>query len=256
MRKNLEKIFASASIVVAIVLIMILLVTVFGGIEAEEFDSKLVRGLMITLAVLYFILSAVTLTLAFVSSEAVKEIVIRSEQKGSVRASIGVVRKLVRTTCAEVDGVKCNKVALVTDEYGVRLKIGVRVVDKDVVEVETYIRTLLEDVFYGALGFRFHTIEIKVVSLQPKYKADKQVIGRRVEERLEELAAEEAANAEAVAEVTEETADSQISDVAAETAADGTSDEAVVEAEEQSAEEELSENEEPEFPEPEDESDR
>lgn len=189
MKKNLEKIFASCSIVVAIILIMVLLVTAFGGIDAEEFDSELVRGLLITLAVLYVALSVVSLVLIFINSDVVKEITIRQDKGGIARVSVGVITKLVKNTCKEVEGVKCQKVALVNNEYGVRLKLNVKVVDKDVIEAETYIRTLLEDVFEGEFGFRFSSIEIKVTALTPKYKADHEAVQAKVDERLAQIKA-------------------------------------------------------------------
>lgn len=190
MKKNLEKIFASCSIVVAIILIMVLIVTAFGGINAEEFDSKLVQGLLITLAILYIALSVVSLVLIFINSDVVKEITIRQDKGGTSRVSVGVITKLVKNTCKEIEGVKCQKVALVNNEYGVRLKVNVKVVDKDVVEAETYIRTLLEDVFEGEFGFRFNSIEIKVTALTPKYKADHEAVQTKVDERLAQLKAE------------------------------------------------------------------
>lgn len=192
MKKNLEKIFASCSIVVAIILIMVLVVTAFGGIEATEFESKLVQGLIVTLAILYLVLAGVSLVLIFVNSDVVKEITLRQEKGGSVRVSANVVTKLVKQTCKQVEGVKCQKVALVSDEYGVRLKVNVKVVDKDVIEAETYLRTLLEDVFFGEFGFKFSSIEIKVMALTPKYKADQAAVQAKVEKKLEEMNAQEA----------------------------------------------------------------
>lgn len=192
MKKNLEKIFASCSIVVAIILIMVLVVTAFGGIEATEFESKLVQGLIVTLAILYLVLAVVSLVLIFVNSDVVKEITLRQEKGGSVRVSANVVTKLVKQTCKQVEGVKCQKVALVSDEYGVRLKVNVKVVDKDVIEAETYLRTLLEDVFFGEFGFKFSSIEIKVMALTPKYKADQAAVQAKVEKKLEEMNAQEA----------------------------------------------------------------
>lgn len=205
MKKNLEKIFASCSIVVAVILIMVLVVAAFGGIEPDEFNSKLVRGLIVTLAILYIVLAVVSLVLIFVNSDVVKEITIRQEKGGSVRVSSQVVSKLVKQSCKQVEGVKCQKVALVTDEYGVRLKLNVKVVDKDVVESETYVRTLLEDVFLGEFGFKFSSIEIKVMALTPKYKADEADIQSKVEAKLAQLKAEEARQ-ETVAEAETETA--------------------------------------------------
>ncbi len=205
MKKNLEKIFASCSIVVAVILIMVLVVAAFGGIEPDEFNSKLVRGLIITLAILYIVLAIVSLVLIFVNSDVVKEITLRQEKGGSVRVSSQVVSKFVKQTCKQIEGVKCQKVALVTDEYGVRLKLNVKVVDKDVVEAETYVRTLLEDVFLGEFGFKFSSIEIKVMALTPKYKADAADIQSKVETKLAQMKAEEAR--EEVAAETEETAE-------------------------------------------------
>ena len=227
MKKNLEKIFASCSIVVAVILIMVLVVAAFGGIEPDEFNSKLVRGLIVTLAILYIVLAVVSLVLIFVNSDVVKEITIRQEKGGSVRVSSQVVSKLVKQTCKQVEGVKCQKVVLVTDEYGVRLKLNVKVVDKDVVESETYVRTLLEDVFLGEFGFKFSSIEIKVMALTPKYKADEADIQSKVEAKLAQLKAEEARQ-ETVAEAETETAAEEapvdenaedVQDVAEETAA-------------------------------------
>lgn len=196
MKKNLEKIFASCSIVVAIILIMVLVVTAFGGIDANEFNSKLVRGLIITLAILYLVLSIISLVLIFVNSDVVKEITLRQEKGGSVRVSSNVITKFVKNTCKQVEGVKCQKVALVSDEYGVRLKTNVKVVDKDVLETETYLRTLLEDVFLGEFGFKFSSIEIKVMALTPNYKADQAEVQAKVEKKLAEMKAQEEKNAQ------------------------------------------------------------
>ena len=196
MKKNLEKIFASCSIVVAFILIMVLVVTAFGGVDANEFNSKLVRGLIITLAILYLVLSIISLVLIFVNSEVVKEITLRQEKGGSVRVSSNVITKFVKTTCKQVEGVKCQKVALVSDEYGVRLKTNVKVVDKDVLETETYLRTLLEDVFLGEFGFKFSSIEIKVMALTPNYKADQAAVQAKVEKKLAEMKAQEEKNAQ------------------------------------------------------------
>lgn len=191
MKKNLEKIFASASIIVAVILIMILIVTAFGGIDAAQFESELVRGLLITLAILYFVLAVVALVLMFVNTDVIKEVIIRTETGGSVRVSSKVITKMIKKACAEIEGLKCKKVAIVQDDYGVRLKINVKIVDKDVVEVETYLRTLLTDMFFGEFGFKFESIEIKVMVLTPKYKSDKQAIEAIVAEKVAEIRAEQ-----------------------------------------------------------------
>lgn len=216
MKKNIEKILASASIVIAFVLTVILLVTVFGGIEQQDFDNSLVKGLFITLAVLYFVTAGGLLVMLFVASDAVKEITLRSEQGGSCKATLAVIRKLVKESFRDVQGVKTGKVALVVNENGVKLRVSVRITDRDVFETETYLRTLLEEVFKGALGFRFHTIEFKVVEFQAKFKPDK----AKIEEEVAEKVAAHTPNYASVAGMVEQTADA--ADETEETVADET----------------------------------
>ena len=253
MKKNIEKILASASIVIAFVLTIILLVTVFGGIEQQDFDNNLVKGLFITLAVLYFVTAGGLLVMLFVASDAVKEITLRSEQGGSCKATLGVIRKLVKESFRDVQGVKTGKVALVVNENGVKLRVTVKITDRDVFETETYLRTLLEEVFKGALGFRFHTIEFKVVEFQAKFKPDKSKIDAEVAEKVaahtpnyasvpgavEQQVTETAAESEEVAEAAESAAEADADEIAAESAAEADADEIAAEsaAEEVEAEE-------------------
>lgn len=172
MKKNMMRIFATANAVVALVFVIVLLVTAFGGISVEEFDNSLVKGLFISLGVIYLLLTGVTLAMLFINDELVKEIVLRSDKEGGTRTTVGVVKKITKNTAALVEGVKCSKCAVVVNEYGVRLKITVVVRERDVREVENYLRALLEDAFMGALNFRFYSIEIKVKKLKPNHKVD------------------------------------------------------------------------------------
>lgn len=185
MRKNIERILGAASIVIAFVLTVILLVTVFGGIEQSEFDNNLVKGLFITLAVLYFVLAGGLLAMLFGTSDAVKEITLRSEQGGSCKATLGIIRKLVKESFRDIPGVKTGKVTLVVNEFGVKLRVSVKITDRDVFETETYLRTLLEETFAGALGFRFHSIEFRVVEFRAKFKPDAEKIDAEVREKVE-----------------------------------------------------------------------
>ncbi len=253
MRKNIERILGAASIVIAFVLTVILLVTVFGGIEQSEFDNNLVKGLFITLAVLYFVLAGGLLAMLFGASDAVKEITLRSEQGGSCKATLGIIRKLVKESFRDIPGVKTGKVSLVVNEFGVKLRVSVKITDRDVFETETYLRTLLEETFAGALGFRFHAIEFRVVEFRAKFKPDAEKIDAEVREKVEahtpnyasipgavEQKALVESDAEATAAAEEETLSAEADE--AESAADETP---AIESEEQPAadaeEEEISE---------------
>lgn len=223
MKKNIEKILASAGLIIAVVLIIILVVTAFGGIEQSEFDNQLVKGLIITLSVLYLLLAISSLVMLFMNNDAVKEITLRSEQGGSCKATLGVIRKLVKETFYGLEGVKTGKVALIVNEYGVKLKVSVRVTDRDVFETETYMRTLLEEVFKGALGFKFHTIEFKIVALQAKFKPDKAKVAEEVAEKVADHTANYAALPNMVETSVSPVTETEESVVAAEEAAESAS---------------------------------
>lgn len=227
MKKNIEKILASASAIVALVLIVILVVTAFGGITPEEFDNELVQGLIVTLGALYLLLTAATIAMIFAGSDAVREITLRSEQGGNCKATLGVIRKLVKETFSGIQGVRMGKVSLIVNEYGVKLRVAVRITDRDVFETETYLRTLLEEVFKGALGFKFHTIEFKVVSLQARFKPD----AEKVEAAVAEKVAEHTPNYAVIPNMVESAAP-----------ADETPEEAIPEAAEAVAEEAVAES--------------
>ncbi|MDE5601046.1 MAG: hypothetical protein K2J16_00950 [Clostridia bacterium] len=204
MKKNLEKIFASASIVVAVILIMILLITAFGGIKVEEFKSDLVRGLFITLAILYIVLSGLALTLMFIRSDVVKDVVVKSEKGGAVRVSTKVINKSVKQACLQLEGVKCKKVAIVQDDYGTHLKVNIKVMDENTMRLEAYLRALLEEIFLSEFGFRFMSIETKIMVKTPKTKEDMDKLAAVASEKAEAIIAErEKEMAEEATEATE-----------------------------------------------------
>ena len=134
---------------------------------------------------LYFVLAGGLLAMLFGASDAVKEITLRSEQGGSCKATLGIIRKLVKESFRDIPGVKTGKVTLVVNEFGVKLRVSVKITDRDVFETETYLRTLLEETFAGALGFRFHSIEFRVVEFRAKFKPDAEKIDAEVREKVE-----------------------------------------------------------------------
>lgn len=250
MKKTMLKIFATASAIIAIVFVIVLLVAVFGGITVEEFDNALVKGLFVTLGSIYILIMAFVLTMLFINDETVKEIVLRSDKEGGTRTTVGVVRKITKDTVALVEGVKCTKSAIIVNEYGVRLKIAVTVKGRDIEEIESYIRALLEDAFMGALNFKFYSIEIKVKKLEPKHKVNAEAImaeadAKREEARLEEAAAEDAEKAEEIpVEVVPATEEVEVAEETAEVAEETPEEvHAEEEAEEENAEEAESEEE-------------
>ena len=202
MKKNILRIFATASVVVALVFVIVLLVAAFGGIGEEDFNNGLVQGLFVALAIVFILLSAATLTFLFINDEAAKEIVLRADKEGATRTTVGVVKKIAKETVALVEGAKCTRCAIVANDYGVRLKITIKVKDIDVGDAERYVRACLEDAFLGKLNFKFYSIEIKVNQLKSKYAVD---VNKVKAESDAEAKAEECAETEPTADAVVET---------------------------------------------------
>ena len=175
-KRNLEKIFTTAAVVLAVILIAVLIVIVFGGIPAKDLDSKLAKGLILTLGIIFVLLAGTSLAFIFMNNDAIKEITLRTNTSDKTRVSLPAVRKMIKTTCAQIEGVKCKGIKLTVSDYGVKLKVAVSVIDKDVEQVEAYIRNLIADVFDKALGFAFSAIEISITKFVPSYQPNVQEI--------------------------------------------------------------------------------
>lgn len=205
LKRNLERIFTTAAVVLAIILIAVLIVIVFGGIPAKDLDSKLAKGLILTLGIIYLLLAGASIAFIFVDNEAIKEITLRSNTSQKTRVSLPAVRKMIKNTCAQIDGVKCKGIKLTVSDYGVKLKVSVSVVDKDVEQVEGYIRNLISDVFNKTLGFTFSAIEISIVKYVPSYQPNVQEIIAKSDAELAEKK-----NTEADAVVSEDIAEEPV----------------------------------------------
>ena len=222
LKRNLEKIFTTAATILALILIIILLVIAYGGIDAKDLDNSLVKGLFITLAIIFGLLATTALVLLFINDEAIKEITLRTNSAQKTRVTVFAVKKLVVKACSEIEGVKCKGIKLTTSDYGVKLKVKIAVKEKDVEQVEAYVRNMIKDIFANALGFAFSAIEIEIMKFEPAYKpnvaaiiakADEELATKKEEETAEEpkeevvedAPVEEAAEVEEVAPVEEET---------------------------------------------------
>ena len=222
LKRNLEKIFTTAATILALILIIILLVIAYGGIDAKDLENSLVKGLFITLAIIFGLLATTALVLLFINDDAIKEITLRTNSAQKTRVTVFAVKKLVVKACSEIEGVKCKGIKLTTSDYGVKLKVKIAVKEKDIEQVEAYVRNMIKDIFANALGFAFSAIEIEIMKFEPAYKpnvaaiiakADEELATKKEEETAEEpkeevvedAPVEEAAVVEEVAPVEEET---------------------------------------------------
>ncbi|HKL93975.1 MAG TPA: hypothetical protein VJZ69_01670 [Clostridia bacterium] len=208
-KKIFEKILAIGNTTVALVFVIVLLVTMFGGIDAAEFNNSLLRGLFTSLGIVYLLLATGSVVYQFVDTDAVKEIVINTDKQTSTKATATVIKKIAKQHIATIEGVKCTKVVISLTEYGVRLKVGIKVVDKEIQEIAAVLKCLLEDVYYETLGYRFYAIDFKVLSLKSTYASDMEKIEEQAKENVEAQRLASKAALEKAAEQIDTDADAQ-----------------------------------------------
>lgn len=169
-KKLFEKILTIVGIILALVFAAVLLTTIFGGIEYEEFDNSLVRGLFLALGAIYLVVSVLILINLFSDNDIVKEIAVNRDRTGSTKATASIIKKLTKKYIKTVEGVKCTKVTLLLTEYGVNLRINVKMQNVEIKESTTYIKKLLDNVFDTTLDYKFHSIDFKVQALKSNYE--------------------------------------------------------------------------------------
>lgn len=186
MKKTLTRILGASVSIVASLLIIILVITAFGGIKVEDIQKGLGKGLIIALSVIFLALMIVFFALLFSSDDVIKEIIIKSEHKGSVYATMSVIRKTVKKATAEMEGIKTGKVNVISTEFGVRLIVNVKVVDQDAEIAAARVRLALEDEFKGSLGYTFNSIEVRIKSLQSQYAVNNEEIAKKADKEIKE----------------------------------------------------------------------
>lgn len=180
MKKIILKIFTTATTLIALFFIVFLILTTFGRVPVEEFNNTIVRTICIILGGLFLLLSITSHVILYINDDVVKEIVLRSGKEGTARTSLAVVKKITKNTIKGLEGVKCRKCAVVSNDYGIRLKVWIVVKDRDMKETEELVRAYLEDAFLGALDFRFFAIDVHLKQIDAKHKVDKEEIMQKI----------------------------------------------------------------------------
>lgn len=192
MRKKLfDKVLSVASTLIALIFVVILLVTIFGGIDVKDFENTLVKGLFVAFAVIYLATSIGAMIYVFVDSDALKDVILNSENGSNTRSSAAVIKKIVKKSMSDVEGVKCQKIGLVSTEYGVRLKVAIKITGRDIQQTSIYLKCLLEDTFLKMLGYKFYSIDFKISSLKSDYVPKKEAIEAKAKKIYETIKPED-----------------------------------------------------------------
>lgn len=214
MRKKLfDKVLSVASTLIALIFVVVLLVTIFGGIDVKDFQNTLVKGLFLAFAAIYLATSIGAMIYVFMDSDALKDVILNSENGSNTRSSSAVIKKIVKKSMAEVEGVKCQRIGLVSTEYGVRLKVAIKITGREIQQTSIYLKCLLEDMFLKTLGYKFYSIDFKISSLKTDYVPKKEAIEDKAKQIYETIKPEvdtpEVLNVSSESETTTEQTESE-----------------------------------------------
>ena len=214
MRKKLfDKVLSVASTLIALIFVVVLLVTIFGGIDVKDFQNTLVKGLFLAFAAIYLATSIGAMIYVFMDSDALKDVILNSENGSNTRSSSAVIKKIVKKSMAEVEGVKCQRIGLVSTEYGVRLKVAIKITGREIQQTGIYLKCLLKDMFLKTLGYKFYSIDFKISSLKTDYVPKKEAIEDKAKQIYETIKPEadtpEVLNVSSESETTTEQTESE-----------------------------------------------
>jgi len=180
MKKNFEKLISISLAVMSSIFVVFLLVMIFNTAAAEEANNKVVHALFGVFAAIFAILTAINIMSAFSEAEKVNQILLFKTKSREKKASVGLVRKLVKKAAKRLSGVKINHIHLYVDstnevimKAAVRVDLGVSGAQK-AADVLDEVNKSIEDEFLNVLGFEFKMIELKLIAVKQGEKSVKQ----------------------------------------------------------------------------------
>lgn len=148
-----------------------MLVIMFKPEYANNMNNALVNVLIIIFACIYAVLTGINITRAFSDSERINNVLLFKGKDSATKASISVVKRIAKVATGQIEGAKLKKATLFVDENNdVRMKVDLKIIDKDIEMVVGSVKANLITTFDEVLAFRFKTIDFNVVNLKnPAY---------------------------------------------------------------------------------------
>jgi len=173
MKKNLDKFLSVASMLLASVLIIFLLVVCMGTPErAQEYagNGPLI-AVFLVIAIAFFATAGWGMYLVFASNDELKEVLVYMNEDSKTKVTKRVIVKLVKKTLKDEEGIKIKGTKVLVTERGLSLFVRVKVENVDVEETFEYLKSLLANVFIEVIKVSFHEINFKVINLKTAYEA-------------------------------------------------------------------------------------
>lgn len=215
MKKILEKIVSVSLTVVGLLFIALLFVIMFGAVSVDELNNQLVKVLVISLSAVFSVLAIIMIFSSFTDHDKLNSILLFKDKESATKASVSVVKKLVKNASKRVEAAKVTKVVLIGDENNnVKLVVYIKVKSNETETVINRVRAEIMATCDKVLEYQFSTVDFKITQVKADYKPTDSEIDAKVAafQREKEAARLKAAAEKAVQEaeapvevVTEET---------------------------------------------------
>ncbi len=254
-KKITEKIISIALCVVSLLFVLLLLITTFGHIKNADLDNKIVKALLISLTVVFGILSGFSIAMSFRDTEKLSAVLIFKDKHSATKATVAVMKRTAVRVCKPIEEAKIRRVHIFADDVGnVKMKIDIKIYSDKTVDVTTKVKATLINTFEEVFGIEFSSIDFRIIKSKNEYLPNDADVEKRVEalkkeivmnkplpEDMEEAKIEdlEAAKADDAEEITtiEVEADDAEENTAVEVEADDAEESTTVEVEADDAEE-------------------
>ncbi len=173
MKKTFEKFLAIATGTLNLLFLVLIGLVIYKKIPEGQLDNQVLVTLLSVLGAINIVLIGFIITNAFIDKETLAAVMLFSDKTSSTRASMNVVKQIVKRSAKQLGNVKVTKTALFLEENnGLRMRIAVKIKEDQVEDAIDKFRYLLIDEFTNILEIEFNSIDFKVTALKTNYRAD------------------------------------------------------------------------------------
>lgn len=188
MKKIFDKVITVTLGVISLFFVILMLITAFGGLETADFDNEIVKALLITLGIIFAVLTGLNVWVAFQDNEKLSSILLFKDKESATKATVGVVKKTARRVTKKIEEAKIGKIQIFADENGnARLKVDVKLATDATMDTVTKLRAILIDTFMNIFGIEFAAIDFRVVKSKNAYEPADADVQARMEQLRGEL---------------------------------------------------------------------
>lgn len=184
MKKVFDKIISVTLGVVSLFFVLLMLITAFGGLQQVDLDNNVVKALLITLAVIFALLTAFQVAISFRDDEKLNAVLLYKDKESSAKATVAVVKKTAKRVAKVMKAeARIGKVQIVSDDAGnTRLKVDVKILTDRTEETSIKLRAILVESFKKIFGIEFSSIDFRIVKSKSTYVPGEAEVAARISE--------------------------------------------------------------------------